>query len=161
MHTKKRTVYRLELKDWDGAHQDLQDMFRLEPDSHVGHRLSGLVKGHQKDYAGALEHLNKFLAIDTTDLEMYRTRAVCYTMLQKRDEAHRDLVIVLKKEPESWPVRDEVSGYYLILKDTAQALIVLKEFATLRPEVYLPKKRWQPFMLSNEIIHMPKRLLQN
>lgn len=138
---KKRTVYRLELKDWDGAHQDLQDMFRLEPDSHIGHRLSGIVKGHQRDYAGALKHLDKFLAIDTTDFEIYRTRAVCYTMLQKRDEAHRDLLVLLKKEPLSWPLRDEISGYYLMLKDTAQALTVLKEYADLRPAIYLPKKK--------------------
>lgn len=138
---KKRTVYRLELKDWAGVNEDLQQMFRLEPNSLVAHRLSGLAKGHQQDYSGALNHLNKFLEKDTSDFEMYKTRAVCYTMLNKRDEAHNDLVILLKKEPSDWPLRDEVSGYYLMLKDTIQALTVLKEYADLKPDIYLARKK--------------------
>ena len=68
---KKRSVYRTELKDWKGAHQDFDDMLRLQPQSPAVFRLRGLSRSVEGDYNGAIEDLTKFMKTDSTDYEVH------------------------------------------------------------------------------------------
>ena len=52
---KKRSVYRIELKDWRGANRDFEDMFRLQPKSPVTYRLRGFARSHEGNYKGAID----------------------------------------------------------------------------------------------------------
>lgn len=138
---KKRSVYRMELEDWQGVTEDLDNMFRLEPRSPIAYRLRGLAKAHQKDYAGAVNDLSKFIESDSTDNEINLTRVTCYTLLGNREEAHRNITRLLKTDSANWILRSEMVSNYLVLKDTTQALAIIQEFTQIKPGYFIPYKR--------------------
>ena len=170
---KKRSVYRTELKDWKGAHKDFDDMLRLQPQSPAVFRLRGLSRSVEGDYKGAIEDLTKFMKTDSADYEVIRTRSVCWMMLKNEKAANEDLRLLLKLGND-WQLYHTVADNYIILKDTSNAIEIWKEYASLRPQVFIPfmelariyvhQKKWDsarveidkllPFVVPE---HMPKK----
>ncbi|HEX6224034.1 MAG TPA: tetratricopeptide repeat protein [Chryseolinea sp.] len=134
---KKRSVYRIELKDWKGANKDFDEMFRLQPKSPVVYRLRGISRSHEGNYAGAVDDLTKYIHTDSSDYESIRTRSVCLKMLGKQREANEDLRMLLNLE-KNWELYETVAGNYIILKDTANAIEIWKEYANRNPRVFIP-----------------------
>lgn len=142
---KKRSVYRSELKDWSGANEDFNAMFRLRPESPVTYRLRGLAKSNQADYEGAINDLAKFIETDSSDFESLRTRSVCYSLLKKNRKANDDLRRILRIRKKDGQLYDDVAKNYLTLNDTASAVSVLQDFADAMPTIFVP------FFLLSEI----------
>jgi tetratricopeptide (TPR) repeat protein len=149
---KKRCVYRIELKDWNGVDEDLMAMFRIQPKSTIAYRLSGIAKSNKGDYQAAINDLNEFIKSDSSDLESLRTRASCYLLLNKSYEANEDLRRLLRVDVKNWVLREDVVNNYLILKDTTKAIDVLNEGIELKPtlhllhlkvaELYIAQQKW-------------------
>ena len=134
---KKRSVYRVELKDWKGANEDFKEMFRLQPNSPATYRLKGLAKSNQHDFRGAVEDLNHFIKTDSSDYEALRTRSVCLDLLGDKSGANEDLRRLLHLE-DGWELYEKVAENYLNLKDTSNAIEVWREYADLLPELAIP-----------------------
>jgi tetratricopeptide (TPR) repeat protein len=134
---KKRSVYRIELKDWKGANIDFVHMFRLQPKSPVVYRLRGFSRSLEGNYSGAIDDLNKFIETDSSDYEAIRTRSVCWLYLGKETEANADMRMLLKLGKD-WALYETVARNYVLLKDTANAIEVWKEYATRKPNVFIP-----------------------
>ncbi len=148
---KKRSVYRVELKDWKGANDDFKEMFRLQPNSPATYRLRGLAKSNQHDYRGAVEDLNHFIKTDSSDYESLRTRSVCLDLIGDKGGANEDLRRLIRFE-DGWRLYEQVADNYLNLKDTTNAIEVWQEYADLRPglpgphmalaRIYIQQKKW-------------------
>lgn len=134
---KKRSIYRAELKDWKGADSDFNEMFRLQPSSPVVHRLRGLVRSQQEDFKGAIDDLTKFIRTDSSDYESIRTRSVCFVMLGDEKAGNEDMRKLLRLDG-GWELYETVATNYLKLRDTVNAIEVWQEFATARPQLFIP-----------------------
>ena len=161
---KKRSVYRTELKDWNGAHQDFDDMLRLQPQSPVVFRLRGLSRSNEGDYKGAIEDLTQFMKTDSADYEVIRTRSVCWAMLKNDKAANEDLRLLLKLRKDR-ELYHTVAENYIILKDTSNAIEIWKEYARLAPQVFIPfmelariyvhQKKWDSARVEiDKLLHM-------
>jgi tetratricopeptide (TPR) repeat protein len=150
---KKRTVYRMEMADWKGAHEDIKDMFRLQPGSPVAFRLRGLVKAHERDNKGAIADLNEFLKTDTADVEVIRCRSICYTLLGERDAAIQDIDWLLKRNEADWVLNDQMVDNCIILKDTVKAISILNVFIQKQPAMF------EPYLKLTEILIIQNRQL--
>lgn len=146
---KKRSVYRMELRDWKGANEDFDDMFRLQEGSPVAYRLRGFARSHQKDYQGAISDLTQFIKTDSTDYEAVRTRSVCYALLKMNKEANEDMMSLLLLKPNDWSLRKDVVHNYLALNDTTAAITLLDEVDDYSPtarmmlvQIYAGQKKW-------------------
>jgi len=168
---KKRSVYRTELKDWKGAHQDFDDMLRLQPQSPAVFRLRGLSRSNEGDYKGAIEDLTKFMKTDSTDYEVIRTRSVCWTMVKNDKAANEDLRMLLKLGKDT-RLYQTIAENYILLKDTSNAIEIWKEYARLNPGLFIPfmelariyvhQKKWDSARIEiDKLLHMvipyPKR----
>jgi tetratricopeptide (TPR) repeat protein len=134
---KKRAIYRMELKDYKNAYKDIDEMFRLQPKSPVAYRLRGLARSNDGNYKGAIADLDQFIKTDSTDYEAIRTRSACHMLFGDEKSANEDLRLLLHLD-ENWELYETVATNYIILKDTANAIEIWKEFAALKPEVFIP-----------------------
>ncbi len=134
---KKRSIYRMELKDWKGANEDYNHMFRLQPHSPATYRLRGLAKSHEGNYKGAIEDLSKFMKTDSSDYEALRTRSTCLALIGEKKAANEDLRKLIKIS-DDLSLYENVASNYLILEDTANAIEVWREYAALKPNRFIP-----------------------
>ena len=135
---KKRSVYRTELQDWKGAHEDFNHMFRLQPNSPTTYRLRGFAKSLQQDYKGAIVDLNNFMKTDSSDFEVIRTRSACLSLLGDEAGSNEDLRRLLDF-PQGSYLYEKVATNYLNLNDTVKAIEVWHKCAEARP--FSPKPR--------------------
>lgn len=156
---KKRTVYRMEMADWKGAHEDIKHMFRLQPNSPVAFRLRGLIKAHERDNKGAIADLNEFLKTDTADAEVIRCRSICYTLLNDQENAMRDINWILQRNPEDWTLNDQMVDNCLILKDTIKAISVLNLYVQKQPTMYQPYMKLMEILINLNLIKQATPLL--
>ena len=153
---KKRSVYRIELKDWAGANEDFKHMFRLQPKSPTTYRLRGLGKSLQKDYRGAIDDLSRFIKTDSSDYESIRTRSVCLSLVGDKAASNEDLrrLLNLRRQAELYVT---VASNYLDLKDTTSAIEIWREYSDYRPlsstphmalaRIYVQQKKWDSVRL--------------
>lgn len=156
---KKRTVYRMEMADWRGAHEDIKQMFRLQPGSPIAFRLRGLVKAHERDNKGAIADLNEFLRTDTADAEVIRCRSICYTLLNDRENALRDINWILQKNPDDWVLNDQMVDNCLILKDTVKAISILNLYIQKQSTTYHPYMKLTEIFINQNRIKLAAPLL--
>jgi tetratricopeptide (TPR) repeat protein len=156
---KKRTVYRMEMADWRRAHEDIKEMFRLQPGSPVAFRLRGLVKAHERNNKGAIADLNEFLKTDTADSEVIRCRSICYTLLNDRENAMRDINWILQKKPDDWTLNDQMADNCLILKDTSKAISILNIFIQKQSAMYQPYMKLMEMLISQNLIKQASLVL--
>ena len=110
---------------------------------------------------------------DSTDYEVIRTRSVCWMMLKNDKAANEDLRMLLKLGND-WQLYHTVAENYIILKDTSNAIEIWKEYASLRPQVFIPfmelariyvhQKKWDSARVEIDKLlpivvpeHMPKK----
>lgn len=148
---KKRSVYRVELRDWKGADEDFNHMFRLQPKSPATYRLRGLTRSLQNDYRGAIDDLNNFIKTDSSDYEAIRTRSACLSLTGDEAGSNEDLRRLLNFQAGSG-LYETVADNYVKLKDTTNAIEVWREYADRRPHlstphmalarIYIAQKKW-------------------
>lgn len=156
---KKRSVYRIELKDWKGADEDFNHMFRLQPKSPVTSRIRGLARSHQNNYRGAIEDLNNFMKTDSSDYEVIRTRSLCLSRVGDKEGSNEDLRRLLDLHGGS-ALYEEVASNYLSLKDTVKAIEIWHKYSDLRPyssiphmalaKIYITQKNWDSLRVEIE-----------
>jgi tetratricopeptide (TPR) repeat protein len=158
---KKSSVYRIELRDWAGANEDFNHMFRLQPRSPTTYRLRGLAKSLRKDYRGSIDDLNSFIKTDSSDYESIRTRSVCLSLIGDKAESNEDLrrLLYLQGQPELYVT---VANNYLNLKDTTSAIEIWREYSAYRPKssiphmalawIYVQQKKWDSVRLEIRIL---------
>lgn len=156
---KKRTVYRMEMADWKGAMEDINHLFRLQPNSPVALRLRGLVRAHQRKNADAIADFNEFLKTDTADVEVIRCRSICYTLLNDHENAIRDINWIVKKNPIEWTLNDQMVDNCLILKDTVKAISILNGYILRQPSEYLPYFKLMDILINQNLIKQAKPLI--
>lgn len=149
---RKKCVYYFEVHDWKNAHLELREMFRLQPASPVGHRLRGMVRFAQGYYGPAIGDLTEFIKTDSSDEEVILMRSVSNLSVGRPEESLKDRIFLAKRHPKMWEYHEVLVENYLLLKDTTEALVTLKEFAERDPsiyvtyiriiEIYVSQKRW-------------------
>lgn len=156
---KKRSVYRMEMADWKGAIEDVNHLFRLQPNSPVALRLRGLVRAHQRKNIEAIADFNEFLKTDTADLEVIRCRSICYTLLNDRENAIQDINWILRNNPMDWVLNDQMADNCLVLKDTAKAISILDSYLRRKPDEYQPYFKLLSIIISQNRINLAKPLM--
>jgi tetratricopeptide (TPR) repeat protein len=156
---KKRTVYRMELKDWKGADEDLNHMFRLQPKSPVAYRIRGLARSHQNNCQGAIDDLNNFMKTDSSDYEAIRTRSLCLSLVGDKEGSNEDLRRLLDF-PGGSDLYGEVAANYLSLNDTVRAIEIWHRYSDRRPyssiphmalaKIYITQKNWDSLRVEIE-----------
>jgi tetratricopeptide (TPR) repeat protein len=105
----------------------------------VTYRLRGFVKGHQKDYTGAVEDLTKFLQTDSTDIEALNTRGYCRGKMNDLRGELDDYRRILKMMPSNMELVKETTYKYLALSDTLSALEILDNYEKAFPTQFDPR----------------------
>jgi tetratricopeptide (TPR) repeat protein len=130
---RKKCVYHFEMKDYKSAYADLNEMFRLQPGSPVGHRFRGLIRSAQGFIGPAIGDLSAFIKTDTTDEIAIRARYNCYIVLKKWEESKKDAEWILKKSGTNWATYEEFVSEYLSAKDTLYAIKICDIFTKVAP----------------------------
>ena len=133
---RKKCVYHFEMKDYKGAYADLQEMFRLQPGSPVGHRFRGLIRSAQGYLGPAIADLSAFIKTDTTDQIAIQTRYTCYVILKKWEEAKPDAEWQLRKAGTNWKTYEGFITQYLQAGDSAYAVKLCDMHAQRVPNFY-------------------------
>jgi tetratricopeptide (TPR) repeat protein len=136
---KKRGVYRYELQDWKGAYEDFNEMIRLQPDLIISYRLRGLVKGHEKDCDGAILDLTKVVDAQVADVEVWRTRGACYLEIGDTLKANQDFEKCVALDSRKEYLYEMIINNYLSIKDTTNAIRVIKNYAKAFSDHYTPQ----------------------
>jgi len=130
---KKRAVYRSELKEWDGAFDDLNEMRRLQPGSYVTNRLSGFLKHNYADYNGSIKELDIYLKQDSADVEALKVRADSKSKLKDFLGAASDFKRAVALTYQEKELERLVITNTLLAGDTINAIKLLIEFNKTNP----------------------------
>ncbi len=94
----RRAYTRQKLGDKVGAIVDVNAMIRLEPDN-AKFYLERQRLRDEEDHQGQLEDYSRALELSPNDVETLNSRALLYTIMEKRDLAVQDYERVLQLEP--------------------------------------------------------------
>lgn len=75
---KKRGIYMMELKEFKKAFSDFDQMTKLEPGLLVGYRMRGITSALMDDCTAAIDDMTFIIKTDSTDQEIFKTRAFCF-----------------------------------------------------------------------------------
>lgn len=133
---RKKCVYHFEMQDYKSAYQDINEMFRLQPGSPVGHRFRGLIRSAQGFLGPAIADLNAFIKTDTTDRIAIETRYTCFVILKKWEESKPDAEWLLLRSGNNWAKYEEFVSQYLEAGDSAFAVRICDMFSARHPQFY-------------------------
>lgn len=133
---RKKCVYHFELKDYKSAYTDLNEMFRLQRGSPVGHRFRGLIRAAQGFLGPAIADLNEYIKTDTTDAIAIRARYTCLIVLKKWEESKKDAEWILKKSGTNWNTYLGFVTEYLEAGDTTYAITLCDNFSQVVPQYH-------------------------
>ena len=83
-------------KNWDQAQANRKKRSSRKPKSNP-FKKSGIKKYNEYDMEGAIEDLNKALLVDENDIDIYYTLACAYSLMEKPDEAYKNLELAVMK----------------------------------------------------------------
>jgi tetratricopeptide (TPR) repeat protein len=126
---KKRSIYLSEIKQWDAAYRDIDEMLRIQPGTPVAFKLKGQMESSRENYSEAIQLLNRYLATDSTDTEALRTRALCLSLSHQSKEANADFQRIFRA-PQTEQFYASIVNDLSTLKDTLNLLYALKSFYT-------------------------------
>lgn len=124
---KKRSIYRSELKQWDGAYKDIEEMLRIQPGAPIAYRLRGLMNANRLKYADAINDLARFISTDSTDIEALRNRALCFSLSHQAPRATNDFTRILEIRTDE-PMRVQLVNELMAIGDTLNVVYVLREY---------------------------------
>lgn len=160
-HQRKVEIHinRFQLTD---ALNEANQMLRIRPGDLPAYRFRGMIKSYQGDYNQAIQNFNKFLNLDSADLDVLLLRIDCYEKLGKRNEALRDLLKIASQNPWNWHVCEKTTDNYLFLGDTIQAIQFLDAHTINNPgkihaglkklELFINMKRWKEANVQVDVI---------
>jgi tetratricopeptide (TPR) repeat protein len=122
---KKRGIYHTELKNWRAAYKDFGEMERIEPSLKITYRLRGVCRLRFNDYYGTILDMTRYLQRDTTDYEIYSTRAFALTNVRDFPGANKDLKKAIALQPDNYNLNVSLIENYLDLRDTTNALVAI------------------------------------
>lgn len=134
---RKKCVYHFENKEYKATYADLNEMFRLQPGSPVGHRFRGLIRSAQGYLGPAIADLSAYIKTDTTDEIAIRARYLCYISLKKWEESKKDAEWILKRSGTNWTIYLGFVSEYLAAGDTTYAITLCDKFTQVaNPQFY-------------------------
>ncbi|HVT03533.1 MAG TPA: protein kinase [Thermoanaerobaculia bacterium] len=86
----------------DRAEEMAKQIFKLDPDSHHGHRLMGLVHSQRAEMQEAVRHLKQAIAIDPNDPDSLVWLVVMYGVVGRGEAAGPVIKRMLAIDPMSW-----------------------------------------------------------
>lgn len=98
---KKRAIYFVALNDWKNTYAEFNQMKRINPESLVTYRISGLIKLQFKDYLGCIIDLTRVLKEDTTDAQAWNARGLCRSNIKDFTGARQDLKNSIRLSPKN------------------------------------------------------------
>jgi tetratricopeptide (TPR) repeat protein len=101
-------------KDWQKAAADFTSILAFDPNHSVSYRLRGRAKFEMQDAVGAIDDLNKAIALDKSDPDAYFIRGYAYGSLKQYKQAKADLEeaqrLAPNLQPTVKPALDFVNG---------------------------------------------------
>lgn len=123
----KLSIYKFEDKDIKGTYQEMKEMQRLEPDAPSTQRLVGFIKTELKDYYGCIIDLSKVIQQDSSDLQVFRTRAFCFSKVKDYKNSNSDYQAVINVNPHDFNSYVAIARNQFEQKDTLAALMTFKK----------------------------------
>lgn len=136
---KKRGVYRSELRQWDDAIFDFNEMLRINPKGIVANKFRGIAYYHQNQFLQAKDDFTTFINGDTTDFEVFGFRAMCWKALGDRDAAAKDLMVVSRGEEIEFRQLENLVHSALLSGDTVNIEMNLKRLIRSSPTNPIPR----------------------
>ena len=102
--------------------QDFLQMKRIQPESKATYRLSGIIKSDFKDYYGCIIDLSIFLKSDTTDLDVWKTRAFCRSLIKDYVGSTEDYRQAIELRPNDMNSYAQICRNNLLRTDTVAAM---------------------------------------
>jgi tetratricopeptide (TPR) repeat protein len=119
---KKRGIYFSELKDWKKAYKDFAEMERIEPTMNVTYKLRGTIRIQFKDYYGCILDMTRYLKSDTTEGQVFFTRAFCLEQVKDLKGALNDYRKSITFKPGNVVLYEKAVLLSLATGDTLAAL---------------------------------------
>jgi tetratricopeptide (TPR) repeat protein len=141
---KKVAIYFSVASNFRKAYEHFEHMVRLEPSLPVTYRLRSQIRLQFKDYYGTMLDLNKFIAKDTTNAEVYAMRGFSLYSLGNYREAKPDLERAIRLDSTKSSNYNLLVETLLHLKDTAQAfacILTCERRMQLDPSLFIVKIR--------------------
>lgn len=118
---KKRGVYRTELKQWDEAIRDFNEMLRIDKTSLVAYKFRGISFYHKGDFELAKNDFSRYLTKDSTDKEVFGFRGMCHRNLGNELLACYDLLAAGREDGIGYPLLKKTIFNLLKSRDTTRA----------------------------------------
>jgi len=119
---KKRGIHYSVIKNWRAAYTDFEAMRKLEPGLVITYRLRGLIQMQFKDYYGSILDFTKYLKADSTDYEIWMSRAFCERSVKDIPNANKDYRKALLLQHKRYDLYEAVIETDLLTNDTTHAL---------------------------------------
>ena len=137
-------------------------MLRIRPDDLPAYRYRGMIESLQGNHDQAIQDFDKFLSIDSTNLDVILRRVECYEKLNKRNDALHDLLKIANENPWNWEVCEKISDNYLALGDSLKAIDFLNKHTVNNPgkinaglkklEILITMKKWKEVSKQVDVI---------
>jgi tetratricopeptide (TPR) repeat protein len=124
---KNLAVFKSLTRDRIGAYNHLSRMAKLQPESILISRFSGLLKVDLQDYYGALIDLSKYLKVDTTDFICLKQRAIARFEVKDYYGSLDDLNKIIKHNDKDLDLFLYKSENYFQLHDTITSIKILRD----------------------------------
>ena len=144
------------------ALMEADQLLRIRPDDLSAYRFRGMIESLQGNHNQAIEDFNKFLRIDSSNLDVQLQRIDCYEKSGQRNQALSDLLKISEQNPWNWPICEKVTDNYLAIGDTVNAIVFLDKHTLDNPgkinaglkklEILISMKKWADVNTQVDII---------